>query len=109
MLIQNSSAKAECIAKFINQSPSIEGGSRPAFVMPRGKIVPQITERVLTGGGYLEERTFGPTQYIQTSRGPAVCFYKDYCYPAKDIKLSGCAIGQPNQATQIRLLNPASR
>jgi len=78
--------------------------------MPRGRVIPQVTEMVELAGGGIEERTFGPTQYTQTGRGPAVCFYKDYCYPAKYIRLTGCALTAPDSfSPEIRFLKPANR
>jgi hypothetical protein len=78
--------------------------------MPKGKAIPQITEMVELAGGGREERTFGPTQYIQTDRGPAICFYKDYCYPAKYIQLTGCVLTAPDRISpEIRFLKPAYR
>lgn len=107
LLFGASEASAKCVAEFINQSSSMEGGANPSYTMPRGKIIPQVTETVLTGGGYREERTFGPTQYNQGRRGPSICFYKDYCYPAKDINLIGCTIGNPDQYG-IRRISPVN-
>jgi hypothetical protein len=107
MITLVSAAQARCIATFVADSSSMEN---PGITIQRGKIIPQVTELVMLAGGGKEDRTFGPTQYIQTNRGPAICFYKDYCYPAKDIMLTGCAISQPDQISpHIRFLSPASK
>lgn len=101
---------SQCVATFTTNAPSLEGGISPSYVMPKGRVIPQITEMVELAGGGREKRTFGPTQYRQTDRGPAVCFYKDYCYPANHIRLTGCALTPPDSISpDIRFLKPAYR
>jgi hypothetical protein len=83
-------ALAQCRAVFTENTYPVTNKS---VLRPKGMIWKQEIFTRKMNDGSLEETVEGPTQVITTQDGnKAVCFWKDYCYPAKSILLEDCKI-----------------